>query len=504
MSRYINTPPAITMNEIAENDFSFSAPQYKTLLIKNKNCLTVRDFLSRNLERRDLGREVGSINYIGQSHKYFLRTKALQKHSFLPTINSQTSLPIMPNAFQNIGLQKGDLIISKDSNIGETVILDKDYPNYMLSGALYKLPVKEETKHYLLAFIKHEIFREQLNFIVPSGATIRHAKTMFLDIKIPIPNKNKKRIMQLVSVLTQAIINKEKLIRKRHKQILEKINNELLRNQKTNKFKFNKPTINEIESIGRLDTNLYRYNFKETDFIIKNYSGGYQTIYDFGFTLSRGQNLQVSNIGKSVYLKKAHEGFYTLTLPKHLSKYGTVNAKEYLGNSKSLRTLKQGDLIFGAEGFGKGRSIVVVEEKERTITNIHGITIQQEKGDLTTAIFIKCFLDYLRDKEIIDLYAVGGNGGSLAQRYWRFIPFPMFSDKKKKETAMLYHNSEMGKYKTEKVTLENFLEIDNEFNKKAGIYELDKIEKILKEKLDDVIDKIANDEKITINFNFLQ
>ena len=130
MSRYINTPPAITMNEIAENDFSFSAPQYKTLLIKNKNCLTVRDFLSRNLERRDLGREVGSINYIGQSHKYFLRTKALQKHSFLPTINSQTSLPIMPNAFQNIGLQKGDLIISKDSNIGETVILDKDYPNF--------------------------------------------------------------------------------------------------------------------------------------------------------------------------------------------------------------------------------------------------------------------------------------------------------------------------------------------------------------------------------------
>ena len=81
-----------------------------------------------------------------------------------------------------MGLKKGDLIISKDSNIGEIIILDKDYPDIMLSGALYKLPVKEEFKYYLLAFVKHDIFREQLDFMVPSGATIRHAKTMFLGV----------------------------------------------------------------------------------------------------------------------------------------------------------------------------------------------------------------------------------------------------------------------------------------------------------------------------------
>lgn len=31
-----------------------------------------------------------------------------------------------------MNLKEGDIIISKDSNIGEIVILDKDYPNYML------------------------------------------------------------------------------------------------------------------------------------------------------------------------------------------------------------------------------------------------------------------------------------------------------------------------------------------------------------------------------------
>lgn len=116
-----------------------------------------------------------------------------------------------------MNLKEGDIIISKDSNIGEIVILDKDYPNYMLSGALYKLPVAKY-KYYLLAFIKHPIFREQLDFMVPKGATIRHAKTLFLDCKIPLPNTHVDETIRFIELLTQAIINKERLIRERHEK----------------------------------------------------------------------------------------------------------------------------------------------------------------------------------------------------------------------------------------------------------------------------------------------
>ncbi len=101
MSKYLNTPEIISFNEIAGKDYSLSAPQYKTLLIRNKNCLFVRDFLSRSLHNTDLGNEVGSLNYIGQSTHYFLRTKALQKHTFLPEINSETTRPIYPKVFQH-------------------------------------------------------------------------------------------------------------------------------------------------------------------------------------------------------------------------------------------------------------------------------------------------------------------------------------------------------------------------------------------------------------------
>jgi type I restriction enzyme S subunit len=499
-NKYVKTPDSISINEINAKGYSLSSSQYMSLVITNKSFLYVKDFLDRPLKRSDLGIEIGSINYIDKSPYYFLRTKALQSHSYLLDITSESALPIMPKSFQKSNLKEGDLIISKDSNIGEVVILEKNYPNFMLSGALYKLPITKN-KYYLLAFLKHQIFREQIDYMVPKGATIRHAKTLFLDCKIPIPNKNKELVINYIEELMKAIIIKENLIKDRHQAIIKSIENELNTNQKEGELNFNYPSINEIMTIERLDTNLYRKEFKEINFLIKNYKNGYRTIFDFGFSLSRGQNLQISNIGVSLYVTEKHPRFYTLMLPNFLSKYGTVDTIEYLGNAKQLKTLKRGDLIFGAEGFEKGRSIVIINEEIKTITNIHGITIQQKNNNLTLSIFIKCCLDFLRSKGLIDLFAVGGNGGSLAQKYWDYIPFPEFPSEKQKDIANLYHHPGI-EYNTSQCNIENFVNFDNKYNEIAGIYELDKTAEYLKERLNKVINNIVNDEMVDINFNF--
>lgn len=493
MSKYITTKNYISLSEIIEKECSLSSSQYKGLNIKNSNFLYVRDFLSRKLNRKDLGIEVGSDSYIRQSSHYFLRTKALQKHSFLPEITPETAKPILPNSFLQMNLKKGDLIISKDSNIGEIVILDKDYPNYMLSGALYKLPVKEH-KYYLLAFIKHDIFREQLDFIAPKGATIRHAKTLFLDCKIPMPNDNIENTILFIELLTQAVINKEILIKQRHNTILQKIEQELLDNQLDNEFSFNKPTFNEVKEIGRLDTGLYSKKFKKIDVLIKNYRFGFSTIYRLGFELSRGQNLQESNIGKSIYSNTQHKNFYNLVLPTNFSDYGTINKIDYLGNQKKLKTLNQGEIIFGAEG--TFRSVVVCEKNENYITNIHGITLYQK--NLTLSIIVKLFMDYLTKQGIIDCIKVGGHGGSLAQKYWDIISFPNFPEEKQQEIAKLYHNPM--DYPMEQFTLDNFLSLDNQYNQQAGIYELDKTAKYLKNLINNAIENIINNKVVDIQF----
>ena len=66
----------------------------------------------------------------------------------------------------------------------------------------------------------------------------------------------------------------------------------------------------------------------------------------------------------------------------------------------------------------------------------------REKHELKKGIYIKQILDYYRSKGIIDMMSVGGNGGSLAQKYWKNIIFPNFSEQKLNELTKLYYNEE--------------------------------------------------------------
>lgn len=500
MSNYITTKNHISFNEVIEKNYTLSSSQYKDLNIKNANFLYVKDFLSRDLLRKDLGEEVGSINYIERSSHHFLRTRALQEHSFLPEITSETAIPILPSSFVQMNLKKGDLIISKDSNIGEIVILDKDYPNYMLSGALYKLPITKH-KYYLLSFIKHAIFREQLDFIVPKGATIRHAKTLFLDCKIPMPNHNCDDTILFIELLTQAIINKESLIKNRHQSILEKIEKELLDNQKDNPFTFNLPTFNEVESVGRLDTGLYSKEYKELKHKIQNYSFGFKSFLNLNngkVNITRGQNLQESNIGKSIYSSESKSGFYRLCLSKNFTDCQTVSEFSYIGNTKKLKEIKKGELIFSCRG-DMGRTIIFCDDVKNTITNIDNVHIVFDNQPIHKTIFISQFLNYFKLKNYINKIAITGSGADSFTIYqFDLLEFPNFPETKQQEIAKLYHNPV--EYPTNQFSLENFLELDNQYNEQAGIYELDKTAKYLKNLLNQAIESVVNDSEVAIKF----
>ena len=141
--------------------------------------------------------------------------------------------------------------------------------------------------------------------------------------------------------------------------------------------------------------------------------------------------------------------------------------------------------------------MVILKDRDKTITNIHGITINHKEGDISLSIFIKCFLDYLRKTGMTDLYAVGGNGGSLAMKYWDIIPFPNFPKNKQDQIVGLYHNL-TGYPKA--LNFKSFLEEDQKWNKRAGIMEIDKSIKQLKKQLNSVLDKIVNDEIVNLEF----
>ena len=438
------------------------------------------------------------MHYIQRSPKYFVRTKALQSHSFIPEAVGEAITPVNPKVFVNQNLKEGDVIISKDSNIGEVVILDKDYPDWMLSGALYRLPIKEH-KYYLLAFLKHDFFRQQLDYLVPKSATIRHAKTLFLDCKIPMPSND--AVLNYVEALTLAFIEKEKQIKKNHEIILTKIEDELTKNQKVSHFEYAYPSITDLKNIRRLDTCLYSNVFQKNNSLVKNYKNGSIDLISRGFDWARGTSLEMGLLKTRLDSDTPKPGFYELIIPTNISVYGTVDKTTFIGTQAKLKSIEKGDIIFGGEGFGKGRCMVVCEEVNNKVTNYHGIRIINKNKNLVESIFIRCFLTYWRSLKMIDYIGVGGSGGHCAPSYFHLIETPNFPEPKQKEIAILYHNPD-AKY-SKKINLENFQEQDEIFNQSAGIIELDRASKRIKARLDEVIDQIIKDQPVEITFDFL-
>lgn len=468
---YLRVPNEITRTDIVAKKFSWSPGMYQRVILPTSETKRVGDLLNPE-HPFDKGIEPGSMWYLPRSTHYFLRTKVLQNDSYLLYPKGDAVIPINPRVFENPNLCNGDILMSKDSNVGECAMVDGDnWKNHMFSGGIVRLHPACD-RYYLLAFLKHPLFKTQLQAKSARGSTITHAKTLWLDCLIPFPNqKDADRVIRYVSALMQAIVEKEMAIRVKNSLIDEAIEFELAHHQKGGRtFTSSSPTIKEIRELGRLDTGMYSKDFKSKQFFITNYEHGYATYEELGFDIGRGQNLQVSCIGKSIYSDEPKANFYRLVAPTDISEYRTVRQFRYLGNKKSLSLLKQGDVVFGAEGFHKGRVVILADEIQKTISNIHGIILHPKDGNIVKGIFLGCFLGYLRSIGLVDAIAAGGSGGSLAIGYFHHVPFPKFPDDKQAEIARLYHNDVPPP--EDAPTLDTFVDWQRRWNADLGIWEL--------------------------------
>ncbi len=490
----------VSYKSILEAKNNLAPSQLKVLAFNNKNYRHVRDLLSRELKKEDNGLEVGSANYIRKSPNYFIRAKGLAEDSFLPNLSGESVKPIRPQVFVNYQLKEGDILISKDSNIGETIILDKDYPNYMPSGAIYKLPV-EKNKFYLLAFLKSPIFKNQLDLMVPKGATIRHAKTLFLDCKIPFPNqKNSVEVVEYIEVLMKSVIEKEKATREKNETIFQLIDRELREHQGGQKYTYIPPTLSDLKIRKRLDTGMYGEDYQSMSFLIKNYANGNSTFGELGYKISRGQNLQVTAIGRSYYSEIDRPNFYHLLLSKNFTDWMTAEKCSYLGNPKKLKTIKEGDVIFSCRG-DLGRIVIFCEKTENTITNIDNVHITNADSTLENKIFVGAFLNYLRRVGYLSLISITGSGADSFTKYqFELIRFPNFSAMAQKKIAGLFLNP----VEYPKTSLHNFEVEHKKWNLSAGVYDLDKSMKKIKVHLNEVLEQIVENEKVDIDFSFLK
>ena len=481
--KFANAPKTISFNDLKNHiNKSFSPSDHTSIAVNSKF-----EYLDKFILKITYGKEVGGLNYVEPSKYKFIRTKCLQFDSIL--LHLEEAIGINPLMFKQFHLSRGDVLIVKDSNVGEVCYLDEDLPEFSISGGIVKINLNDKLdRYYIIGIMKSSFFKEQIDLMTPKGATIKHSKDSFKRTKIPVPSN---KVCQKISVLTQSLIKKERELRHKFQSINAKIEEELRNNLSGKKFSHKPLTYKDLLKYNRFDTGLYTAKFKEIEHLIDNYKNGSDTITNLGFYSIRGQNLQISQIGKSLYADSLKPTFYKLFLPTNITIYGTLKKLLFIGNSKQLLLVDKEDIIFGAEGFEKGRSFIPLKESGKFITNIHGTMLRNDSAPVYKKIFIKCMLDWFREKGVIDAYSVGGNGGSFSTKYWKILRFPIFEDENQKEIAKLYYNPD-DSYLNHilKIDLKSYKEIDAAVTEKSGILDLDAQIKAIKEIIDNEIKKM--------------
>ncbi len=494
--KYLRVPREVAFAEIRSRDFSWAPSLFRQIIIPNAKVKRVGDLLHSS-KPFDKGLEPGSRHYLQRSSHYFIRTKALQEHSYLLYPKGDAITPINPHAFKDCSLVNGDILMSKDSNVGECAMINgARWQNYMFSGGIVRLQPAID-RFYFFSFLKHPVFKAQLLAMSPRGATIMHAKSLWLDCLMPFPDQpDAERVTRYIAVLMEAIVEKEKALRERHEAIMVAIAEELLGNGNGAAFRYTHPTISEIKQSSRFDSGLYCAGFRTFKHRVDDYRFGSTNLSAMGVKSRRGPNLAVSVIGKSLYSDAPKPGWYRLIRPVNISEYGTLTQREWFGSPKNLPLVQHGDLILGCEGFEKGRTIVVVDEIERCTTNFHGTVISWPGAELWQVVFLRCFLAFLREQGVIDWVGVGGSGGHMSPEYFDYLPMPIFPEHKQVEIARLYHHDAAPS--AGKPTLDTFVDWHNRWNTELGILQLDREMKSLQQTLAAVQEEIIEGRTVLV------
>lgn len=476
-----------TFKSIKGKDCLLSSSLHKQINVANENYLSLRSLLSRELNRNDLGKEVGSINYVSGSNFFFIKTKALQAFSFLPILNLESTESIMPQAFINHHLKAGDIILSKDSNIGETVILDKDYPNYMLSGALYKLPLSGSDKFYILAFIKHRYFRDQLNRLVPKGATLRHAGTKFLDCNIPFPVNNKEAIVNYVSNITKKIIEIEIEIKKRYSEINDIIETEIIENQKNNTaYSFAHATYSQLSIGKRLDTGVYSNTFQRITHLLTNYKWG--VFYVDADKLRSGSTPKIRDISNY------SEGCIRWITPTNCSDWGFIQTHEkILTPTKNNLSEDAVLLINRTSRGGKGEYVGIgtFYDYDAYGDGHHNQGIYRITGyNKELLVFITTFMNTKMMRKYCSALSVGSKMKEIKSEQFLSIPIPSLEPKVLKRMYKLFYTENFDR------SIDNILSLQP---CNVGLFHLSIAKNILIQYLNSILDMIIDN----IDFNIM-
>lgn len=498
MNSYFIPLKMVKKNDVLNRKNSLSASSFKEINVLNKNF----EILGELLEGKAIkGFEPGSDQYIGFSENNFIRIQDMERLEFTFKENDSTIKIIPPKeSYKKRIIINGDICYQTASDVGNVCIYVGNKSFY--NSHIRKLNIKKD-KYYVFAFLKSELGKGQINISGSIKGVDNFSEELLLNTKIFFPtdknNPYPEQVKTLVSVIVQNIINKEQEIRKKIFLIDEIFKTELINSFDINKFKYSFPRLKDLKKIKRLDNKLYSKDFKKFENYLENYSYGYtlfKTLKQKNIIKSRkGPNLAISIIGKSIYTDIKNKNLIPLILSKNVSDAGIIKKITYLGNNSNLPLLKKFDLLLFARG-DIGRVLFIDDFLINSTSNFDVFFIDY-KSKLTDKLFLLNYLRFLKNQNYWAFFSVGGSGAlSLTDDLLQRLKIPNFPESKKIDISKLYYN-EVKKNKL--INLDDYIEKEFKRNETLGVFQLSIEIFKLKKLLEELIFKIANNQKIEIN-----
>ena len=413
-------PTEVKFSEIKENG-SLSPNNYKKLTIKNVHRHNISFYMDKD-NPYIKGMEPGSSAYVTKSKQVFLRNSCVNDIQF--SVDKDKYLYLNPNYYSESMINDGDILFCTDANIGDCSLFISDNEKIIFSSGMIKLNFQQEKyKYYVMAFMRDDYFREQLNAKTPKGATIRHSGDLFLECEIP--DCPEEWVYPLMEALIKNIAYSEHSADLKLRKSEELIEGEVIAQE----YDYINPSFRELFAKARLDSGIYSdtvYQWREN---VNHYKHGYSSLTDFGFELKRGPNLAKRDLGRSIQTDTYRKGYSVLIYPSDISSSGYILKVVYLGAKKPIWFLGEKDILFAAEGT-VGKTFVVCDETMRFTTNFHGTIIHPKRKTIPIkkSIFLALYLNFMRYNKVFEKISVGANGGSFAVGYWDNVLIPNVDD----------------------------------------------------------------------------
>ncbi len=477
--------------DIVVNNYSFAPSDHREICF-NKWGLSFVE-LKTFVKKEFAGEQIDVSLYIKQKTPYKLIT--IKNMEGLILEEQHGGEFIYKNIYENSSkkLQKGAFLVSRNASLAKISYIYNDL-NGILNGGISSIFIENEVERfYVMSFFISSYAKNLLELITSSGGTQQNIKRETL-LSLEIPTVKEENVKKILSFITHNIIDKEQQIKEKNQQIDSLIKKELEIHSHT---ELNTPFSSEIQNNSyRFDSGLYSPEYKGIKESIEFYEGGYFNLLS-KYNAKRGQNLQVSNIGLSIYSEERKNNFYRLVTNVELTEDRTISTFRYLGNKNKLTLIPKNSIMLSADG-SVGRCIYI-DDLGNTITNIHPwILISKEKNTPAYKnIYVAMFLGYLRSVGYYEKIQDKSNGGGIKLPHLEnWIKIPEFPDELQKEIASKYYNKVES---NKELTLDTYLEKEKERNNLLGIWQLNMELFTLKEQVEELVRKIVYSEEINIS-----